>query len=168
MTGIIGWLLPYKKWFIGGAVLLAISASVMFYVNRNENIKADLMAQIAVLQANEAVYKLKFSAQEQAIDFLEKERERVVRDFEAVSEEFKQIEEQNFTFQERIEQLELSRRALESPEATEVFINEITKNLNRCFEIASGATLTEKERNAKNGQEFNTECPYLFDGSNRN
>jgi len=42
-------------------------------------------------------------------------------------------------------------------------INNASDNAMRCFEILSGSPLTDNERNAQNGQEFNSECPFLFD-----
>jgi hypothetical protein len=51
--------------------------------------------------------------------------------------------------------------AFEKPAAVERAINRGTVNAFRCLELASGAELTEKERNATKLSEINKECPSL-------
>jgi hypothetical protein len=41
-------------------------------------------------------------------------------------------------------------------------INLATAKTFRCFEIATGAPLTEREKAATTAVEFNSECPELF------
>jgi hypothetical protein len=47
------------------------------------------------------------------------------------------------------------------PAAVERAVNTGTASASRCFEIASGSPLTEKEKNAKLPTEINKECPSL-------
>ena len=47
------------------------------------------------------------------------------------------------------------------PAAIERAVNAGTANALRCFELASGAPLTDKEKNAKLPTEINKECPAL-------
>ena len=49
--------------------------------------------------------------------------------------------------------------ALEKTDAINRIINKGSDNASRCIEIASGAELTEKERNATKKSEINRECP---------
>ena len=49
--------------------------------------------------------------------------------------------------------------ALEKTNAIERIINKGSDNASRCIEIASGAELTEEERNATKKSEINRECP---------
>lgn len=51
--------------------------------------------------------------------------------------------------------------AVVKPESIERAINKGTVNALRCVEIASGAPLTEAEKNAKLPSEINKECPSL-------
>jgi len=53
--------------------------------------------------------------------------------------------------------------ASSQPEKVEELINRGTKNALRCLELASGAKLTEEEKNAKSPIEANRECPSLID-----
>ena len=49
--------------------------------------------------------------------------------------------------------------ALEKTDAINRIINKGSDNASRCIEIASGAELTEKERNTTKKSEINRECP---------
>ena len=49
--------------------------------------------------------------------------------------------------------------AIEKTDAINRIINKGSDNASRCIEIASGAELTEEERNATNKSEINRECP---------
>ena len=51
--------------------------------------------------------------------------------------------------------------ALEKTDAINRIINKGSDNASRCIEIASGAELTEKERNATKKSEINRECPSI-------
>ena len=51
--------------------------------------------------------------------------------------------------------------AVARPGAVERAVNTGTANALRCFEIASGSPLTDKEKNAKLPTEINKECPAL-------
>ena len=49
--------------------------------------------------------------------------------------------------------------AIEKTDAINRIINQRSDNASRCIEIASGAELTEEERNATKKSEINRECP---------
>jgi hypothetical protein len=51
--------------------------------------------------------------------------------------------------------------AAAKPAAVEIAVNRGTVNALRCFEIATGSPLTDKEKNAKLPTEINKECPAL-------
>ena len=54
-------------------------------------------------------------------------------------------------------------RAAANPEAAAKAMNRGTANALRCLELASGAPLNEKEKQAKSPKEANRECPALID-----
>jgi septal ring factor EnvC (AmiA/AmiB activator) len=58
---------------------------------------------------------------------------------------------------------DLGAIAAEKPKIVEKMINRASENVARCFELASGAPLNEKEKNAKSSIEANNECPNLVD-----
>ena len=55
--------------------------------------------------------------------------------------------------------------ALEKTDAINRIINKGSDNASRCIEIASGAELTEEERNATKKSEINRECPGIANPS---
>lgn len=61
----------------------------------------------------------------------------------------------------RGEARDLGTIAAARPAAVERLVNRGTANAMRCLEIASGAPLTEAEKNAKTSSEINRECPTL-------
>ena len=56
---------------------------------------------------------------------------------------------------------DLGDLAIAKPVLIERAVNNGTKNALRCVEIASGAPLTEQEKNATKADEINKECPSL-------
>jgi TolA-binding protein len=59
------------------------------------------------------------------------------------------------------EKRDFGRTASAKPSAVERAVNRGTQNALRCLEIASGAPLTEAEKNATKPSEINRECPSL-------
>jgi len=58
---------------------------------------------------------------------------------------------------------DLGNLAENKPGLVEKVVTKASAKANRCFELLSGAELTDKEKEAKNGKAFNSECPWLFD-----
>ena len=56
---------------------------------------------------------------------------------------------------------DVGKLAIAKTKAIERITNNGSKNANRCIEIASGAELTEAEKNATKKSEINTECPSI-------
>ena len=66
---------------------------------------------------------------------------------------------------------DLGAVAAAKPAVVTDMINRASVNALRCVELASGASLTEKEKNAKTAEELNSECPgivqHLVPGATR-
>ena len=56
---------------------------------------------------------------------------------------------------------DIGKLAIQKPKPIERIINKGSVNANRCIEIASGAELTENEKNATKKSEINPECPSI-------
>jgi len=56
---------------------------------------------------------------------------------------------------------DVGKLAIEKTKLIEKIINKGSVNAQRCIEIASGAELTEKEKNATKKSEINPECPSI-------
>ena len=151
---------PFK--IAGILFALAVLAGVVFYVKHNESVKDQLQAENAQLQASISVYKDANATLNDTVDFLEAQSKKRAEEFLKTESRFAEINDQNQSLLDRIAEIETAVKAAENPAAVAVIINDISRNLNRCFELASGASLTDKEKNAKNENEFNPECPWLY------
>ena len=60
---------------------------------------------------------------------------------------------------------DIGKLAIQKPKPIERIINKGSVNANRCIEIASGAELTENEKNATKKSEINPECPSIANPS---
>ena len=60
---------------------------------------------------------------------------------------------------------DVGKLAIEKTKLIEKIINKGSVNAKRCIEIASGAELTEKEKNATKKSEINPECPSIANPS---
>lgn len=160
MGKIMGFL-RFKNMFIAGLIIALFSIGTT-YMLLNERIKTQQAAKIATLEANEIIYQTSITELNKTVlwyeDFVIRQRD----EFKRTEEEFAIINKENRAFKDRLESLELSKVAAENPSAVENVLNEITRQTERCFELTTGSSLTESERNATNAEEFNPQCIWLF------
>jgi len=142
-------------------VMLAGAGGGVMYV---KTLKSDL----ATSEANNAKLLDSVSEQQAVI-------EQQKRDFTAILEANKELEEKNrvlakefAALDERFNKIngkgevrDIGKLAEERSKSVERVINSATKKAMRCVEIAMGSPLTEKEKNATKKSEINTECPSL-------
>jgi uncharacterized protein HemX len=76
-----------------------------------------------------------------------------------VDKQRRDVETLNTKFSKR----DFGALAAEKPAVVERLVNRGSANAMRCMELASGAPLTEQEKNAKTPMEANRECPSLID-----
>jgi|GEM_PF-1266544 TolA-binding protein len=89
----------------------------------------------------------------------EKQRQQ----FDELQESFTEIQSQKNDLQKRLGKHDLGALAVAKPGLVGRVINGATAKANRCFELETGAELTDNERNAKNAKAFNSECPWIYD-----
>ena len=146
-----------------GLILLVLAGAGggVMYV---KNLKADL----AVSEANNM--KLEESVAEQKAVI-----EQVQADFKKQQEISKKLQEVNSTLAKELKDTEekfnkvnasgkkrdVGNLAIKKSKIIEKVINKGTANANRCFEIATGSPLTEKEKNATKKSQINPECPSI-------
>lgn len=146
---------------IAVAVLIA-ALGIYAYV---QSLRADL----AVSEANNSALSTAVEQQQQAIDQMQKDvrsGQRLARELDsAVKSQRRDVEKLRSRLQDRQDtdgnQVTLADLAAQKPGLIERRINQGTNNAYRCMEIASGASLTEQERNATKPSEINPECPGL-------
>ena len=122
--------------------LTAYNATLTANVDKLEEVNLKNIDTIAKMEAN-----------------FERQREQYTK----LQENFSKIRSQNNQLKDRLGKHDLGALAAAKPALVERVVNNASAKVNRCFEIVSGAPLTEKERSAKNGKAFNSECPWLYD-----
>ena len=151
-----------QKWIIIGVLISLMSGAAYFYYSTTQSRIAELIANNATLTANVQTLTEANNQNIQTIDDLQTSYQKVQEDFSRVQSEFQIVRLQNNELRERLGRHELDALASAKPVLVERIINNASKNSMRCFELMSGAPLNEKERNAKNEKEFNSECPWIY------
>lgn len=146
---------------IMGIILLVVLSGFYWYYK-------DSQAKIMMLQANNAKLELAVKINEETIKTLQENYQQAAEQIAQVNTELNDSRSQNKELQLKLSKHELGALAAAKPGLVQNIVNNATNNAGRCLEILSGAPLTTKEREAKNAKEFNSECPWLFDGSPAN
>ena len=122
-----------------------------------------------VAAANEnAAMKIQGTLQAQTIEKLNKDivrsRETLVRlrdEFGKFRRDYEILENKFNKRSKNFGTRDIGKLAEVKPALIERIINNATKKVLRCFEIASGSPLTEKEINATKKSQINPECPAI-------
>lgn len=151
-----------KSWIFIGILITMMSGAAYFYYSTTQSRISALIANTATLEANNAAITNANEQNLQTIEDLQTSYKKVQEDFSRVQSEFQIVRLQNNELKERLGRHELDALAAAKPVLVERIINNASMNSMRCFELMSGAPLNEKERNAKNEKEFNSECPWVY------
>lgn len=138
-----------------GSIMLIMAGAFYWYYQ-------DSQARIQTLSENNAKLETAVEINEQTIDSLQESYAQSQEQLRAVNDEFKQIRRQNNVLAEKLERHDLGVLGNAKPGLVENVVNRATDKVNRCFEIISGAELTEEELNAETPEQANSECPWLF------
>lgn len=126
----------------------------------------DTQKRLAILVENNAKLEVAVATNEQAIVSLQADYAAAQAENQRINAEYAEIRRQNNRLASRLSEIDLGLIAAEKPDSIERAVNRGTVNAGRCFEILSGSPLTETELNAKDGESFNKECPWLWTGPN--
>lgn len=154
-----------KSWIIIGVLIALMSGAAYYYYSTTQERIAALIANNATLISNVQTITNANDQNIQTIDDLQNSYQQVQEDYSRVQSEFQVIRMQNTELRERLGRHELDALAAAKPILVERRINNASDNAIRCFELLSGAPLTENERNATSERTFNSECPYLWPGN---
>lgn len=124
----------------------------------------DTQKKLKIYAENEAKFELAIEQQEAAIASMQNDLAAANEEIQKTNERFAEIRRQNNRLQSKLADMDLGLIAVEKPDSIERAVNRGTVNALRCFEIISGAELTEEEKNAEDGESFNKECPWLWPG----
>ena len=126
-----------------------------------------LRSDNAILQANQIKLELAVEDQKQLIQNQKK-------DFKDILDANKKMNALVTALKNDLDDLDkrfnkknrdIGKLAIQKPKPIERIINKGSVNANRCIEIASGAELTENEKNATKKSEINPECPSIANPS---
>lgn len=138
-------------------VLGAVGAGYLYVQNLQKNL------QIAT--ANNAKLEAAVTANEQTIRVLQADYARSQAEIQRINQAFAASRVQNNLLRDRLKDANLGPLAESKPESVERLVNQGTASTARCFELLSGAPLTDQEREATSENEFNRECPWLWPGN---
>jgi TolA-binding protein len=151
-----------KSWIFIGVLIALMSGAVYYYYTTTQAERAFLISENATLVSNNVTLMNANNQNVQTIEDLQVEFQRVQDDFMQVQSEFQVIRSQNSELKERLGRHELDVLASVRPVLVERTLNNATQNALRCFELLSGAPLNDRERNAQNERQFNSECPWMW------
>jgi len=126
----------------------------------------DTQERMAILNENNAKLEVAVQTSEAAVESLQVDFQRANEELNKVNSEFASIRRQNQVLSDKLGRHDLGNLAENKPGLVERVINGASDKAGRCFELLSGAELTDKEMEAENGKQFNSECPWLFDRYN--
>ena len=143
------------------AIVAIIIAGGLWYVS-------NMQANLAIAAENqkkltEAVEMQKEAMAVMKADVAKQQRinDQLAKVAEGQSKDMKDLESK-FKVDSKGEKRSIAEIAIQKPNLMEEKVNRGSVNAVRCLEIVSGAPLTEKEKNAKNGKEFNPMCSNLW------
>ena len=147
-------MLGIRLFLIGILASAVVGAGVYVMKLRSDN---------AILKANQVKLESAVAEQQTLIENQKKDFQEILdannKMNELVSVLKKDLEDLDKRFNKK--NRDVGKLAIAKTKAIERITNNGSKNANRCIEIASGAELTEAEKNATKKSEINTECPSI-------
>jgi hypothetical protein len=139
------------------AILMFVTGGIFYWYYN------DTQERMGILHEINADLEVAVQNNEEAIKQLNIDNQKAKAQIGKVNNEFVDIRRQNQVLADKLTKNNIGSLAQNKPVLVEKIINNATENANRCFELISGAMLTDKEREAKDGKSFNSECPWMFD-----
>lgn len=152
---------------IGGAIKAIVALVIVLIVAAGGYFLINLKADLAIAQENSRKLEEGVRLQQETMAQMKADQEKIK---ELNNELNTTIKLQNkdmenlkdrFTVNAAGEKRDFGKTAAAKPTSLERAVNRGTVNALRCLEIASGAPLTEAEKNATKPSEINRECPSL-------
>ena len=119
-------------------------------------------ARIAALTENNAKLEVAVQTQTQALESIQADYARASEELTRVNDEFRVIRNQNNVLANKLAEHDIAVLGAARPASVQRVINSASSKALRCFDILSGAELTENEKEAESAQSFNSECPWLY------
>lgn len=146
-----------------GIILIALGGGVAAYYKSTQAKIETLTEYNATLTANVNQLEEVNRSNVNAIARIQADFERKRQEYDKAQESFSEIRSQNSQLKEKLGKHDLGVLAAAKPVLVEKIINTATEKAFRCFELESGAPLTENERTAKDAKSFNSACTWVYD-----
>ena len=128
----------------------------------------DTQQKMAILHENNAKLETAMKTQKQAIEQYQNDIKLVTKEKLAVEKQFAESRKSVSDLQSKFNKVskllgarDLGKMGAAKPRSIQRIVNNGSINALRCFEIASGDNLTEKEENAIKPSQLNKSCPDL-------
>lgn len=136
-------------------IIIAVIGGGLWYVT---NLKADL----AISELNNKQLENAITEQQSVIDKMQKDIAQIQNINMELSQQRDELQKDKEVLSSKFSKRDFGALAAEKPSVVERLVNRGTVNAMRCIELASGAPLNDKEKNAKTPTEANRECPNLI------
>ncbi len=143
-----------KLFFIGALIASLVGAGAYVMKLRSDN---------AILQANQIKLESAVADQKQLIEKQQADFQEILVANQEMNKLVNALKKDLDDLDKRFNKgkRDVGKLAIEKTKLIEKIINKGSVNAKRCIEIASGAPLTEKEKNATKKSEINPECPSI-------
>jgi TolA-binding protein len=152
---------------VGAAIKAIVTLIIVLIVAAGGYFLINLKADLAIAQENSRKLEEGVKLQQEAMAQM-KEDQQKIKDLNnelntTIKLQNKDMEnlKDRFSTNAAGEKRDFGKTAAAKPTSLERAVNRGTVNALRCLEIASGAPLTEAEKNATKPSEINRECPSL-------
>jgi chromosome segregation ATPase len=159
MLGLFSFLRPQN--IVMPVILVAAAAASLYVWSMHRTIES-LQNDVVILETNNAQLKSAVETQQNTISFLRNQARLIEQEYRDTEQAFADARRDAENLKKQIQAVAVDKLSVESPTASEATINDTTDTLYRCFELLSGAPLNEKEIAAKDRQEFNYMCSWLY------
>jgi hypothetical protein len=156
--------LSWIKYVAIAALLMTISGVIYAgysYVGNLQSEVIRLTFDISTLESNILQLTQGIAEQQDTIASLIQDIELQANIIRDTNTQFQIARGQVDALRDRLSDHELGSLAYQKPKLVENIVNNATKNVGRCFEIATGSPLTEAEKSATLTSQTNNECPEL-------
>ena len=142
------------------AILITGIAGAGMYVMK-------LRSDNAILKVNQIKLESAVADQKQLIENQKKDFEEILKSNQEMNKLIGALKKDLDDLDKRFNKKnrDFGKLAIEKTKVIERIMNKGSVNAQRCIEIASGAELTEKEKNATKKSEINPECPSIANPS---
>jgi hypothetical protein len=136
-------------------VIVLVIAGGFYYIT-------DLKANLAVSEMNNKLLEDGLRQQAALMEQMQKDIAQIQEINNELNTQKANLEKDREVLTSKFSKRDFGALAAEKPKVVERLVNRGTENAMRCVELASGAPLNEKEKNAKTPTEANRECPNLI------